>query len=347
MRALVLFAFVAVAGPAAAQQAPPLRYRVSDTVVRGSPAVLTLVAEKPVRDVRLTLRPAKGKARRFAVASLGPGEEHRVEWKVPVGESRWRAELAWTLAGEAQRTTFDLAIRSLEPLDVEVREADASLVEGRVLARPNRPLKSVELIVRDRRGEIVVQRSLDLAGAGPGPVEIRWEPPSGSRSRIADLKFFDAYGFWAAVRLVEWWIEIAHDDVEFETAKWDVRPEEAPKLDRAIEALRAELTRFRRDLGKAGADVEARLYIAGYTDTVGSAADNLALSEKRARAIAEYFRDHGVELPIFYQGFGEAVLAVPTGDEVDEARNRRAAYLLAAGPPSGPDFPGARWRRLR
>ena len=38
------------------------------------------------------------------------------------------------------------------------------------------------------------------------------------------------------------------------------------------------------------------------------------------------------------QGFGESRLAVPTADNVDEARNRRAQYILAAQTPVQTDW---------
>jgi len=79
--------------------------------------------------------------------------------------------------------------------------------------------------------------------------------------------------------------------------------------------------------------VPVQLYIGGCTDTVGGAGSNLDLSARRARAIATWMRDHGYDRPIHYYGFGEGWLAQPTGDEVDNAANRRAIYLVGAAPP--------------
>ena len=75
--------------------------------------------------------------------------------------------------------------------------------------------------------------------------------------------------------------------------------------------------------------------------------DLLLLDAQRAEAIARYFKAHGVTVPIYYQGFGEDALAVPTADAVDEARNRRAVYVLANVPPRGAQFPRAQWKRLQ
>ena len=90
-----------------------------------------------------------------------------------------------------------------------------------------------------------------------------------------------------------------------------------------------------------------QLDIAGYTDTVGGAGDNMTLSTSRARAIAAWFPKAGLELPILYQGFGESVLAVQTPDNTPEARNRRAVYILgSAPPPTSEQRPRRNWKRL-
>ncbi|MBL4916249.1 OmpA family protein [Szabonella alba] len=68
--------------------------------------------------------------------------------------------------------------------------------------------------------------------------------------------------------------------------------------------------------------------IEGHTDAVGSAASNLALSDRRAESVAlaltEYFGIPPENLVV--QGYGEAELRIAT--QTDEARNRRAAVRL-------------------
>jgi outer membrane protein OmpA-like peptidoglycan-associated protein len=88
------------------------------------------------------------------------------------------------------------------------------------------------------------------------------------------------------------------------------------------------------------------LFIAGHTDTVGSAGSNLKLSHERARSIASWFRKRGVRLPISYEGFGETSLAVKTADNVDEIKNRRADYVLSDGPPTYSAAFRPSWKRI-
>jgi len=67
----------------------------------------------------------------------------------------------------------------------------------------------------------------------------------------------------------------------------------------------------------------------GYTDTFGAPDKNLALSQKRARAIADALAHEGVPAGrIAAQGFGESHLRVMTGDGKKEPRNRRIEILI-------------------
>ena len=63
--------------------------------------------------------------------------------------------------------------------------------------------------------------------------------------------------------------------------------------------------------------------------------------------IATWLRNHGYDKPIYYHGFGEGLLATPTGDGVDEPRNRRALYMVGANPPpAGSGVPSVGWTEL-
>ncbi|MGZ3408079.1 MAG: OmpA family protein, partial [Polyangia bacterium] len=90
-----------------------------------------------------------------------------------------------------------------------------------------------------------------------------------------------------------------------------------------------------------------QLFVAGFTDTVGSNADNRKLSLDRARAIGAWFRDRGLPLPIAYAGFGEEVLRVKTPDETDNAANRRADYVVGFAPPVVARGVHATWMKLQ
>ena len=85
-------------------------------------------------------------------------------------------------------------------------------------------------------------------------------------------------------------------------------------------------------LGRALASPQlatARFRIEGHTDTVGTRASNLELSSRRAAAVAEFLsHTYGIDLKRLQSvGVGQEQLQVPTGDQVNEPRNRRVRVI--------------------
>ena len=86
-----------------------------------------------------------------------------------------------------------------------------------------------------------------------------------------------------------------------------------------LEALRAEVAR------RPGAEVQ----VTGHTDTVGSAADNDALSRKRAREILNLLAAKGFARNMMSAvGRGERELRVRTADNVSSPVNRRVEVIV-------------------
>lgn len=95
----------------------------------------------------------------------------------------------------------------------------------------------------------------------------------------------------------------------------DMTPESAPVL----EQIRAEIAK------RPGAEVQ----VTGHTDTVGSAADNDALSQKRAEEILNLLASKGFDRTIMSAvGRGERELKVPTADNVESPTNRRVEVIV-------------------
>ncbi|GAA4022858.1 hypothetical protein GCM10022409_03330 [Hymenobacter glaciei] len=94
--------------------------------------------------------------------------------------------------------------------------------------------------------------------------------------------------------------------VLFRTATAVLVPESGPALDQLAANLRARPT--------------LRLRIAGHTDRIGEPAKNVALSERRARAVQAYLANAGIALTrLQIVGYGDTRLLYPTPD----ARNQR------------------------
>jgi len=86
-----------------------------------------------------------------------------------------------------------------------------------------------------------------------------------------------------------------------------------------LEHLRAEIAR------RPGVDVE----VTGHTDTTGSAADNDALSQRRAEQILDLLASVGIDRSLMTAvGRGERELRQPTLDNVSNELNRRVEVTV-------------------
>jgi outer membrane protein OmpA-like peptidoglycan-associated protein len=71
--------------------------------------------------------------------------------------------------------------------------------------------------------------------------------------------------------------------------------------------------------------------IQGHTDNKGTDKYNLALSEKRAVAVADYLRTHNIAgARLTVKGYGESAPKYGNGTEADRSKNRRVEFLITA-----------------
>lgn len=175
-------------------------------------------------------------------------------------------------------------------------------------------------------------------------LQISWTQPPDTRVMILKLRVVADDGRATNVQLIPWSVAIDHEDVKFRTDSATIDPPEEAKLV-------SSLARIDRVVKRTGRFMKMTLYVAGHTDTVGTAEKNRTLSLRRARAIATYFRRKGLAIPIAFAGYGEDVLKVKTAQETDAPANRRADYVIGptgAPPPFKGPYLKARvtWQRL-
>lgn len=195
-------------------------------------------------------------------------------------------------------------------------------------------ITSRELQVYNTDGDLVTERLItdEVVEAG-STFEMSWN--TSDEVFMIKVTGEDDTGFSYTDTRVPWSVDIPHTEVNFDSGKAIIKPNEEPKVAEAFAVLAHELDGLDRANQAVNGDLSAQLYIVGYTDTVGNASDNQKLSEARAKAIAQYFYDKGAWCEIYYAGMGERGLAVETGDNVDEVRNRRALYILGVQKPAG------------
>jgi len=99
-------------------------------------------------------------------------------------------------------------------------------------------------------------------------------------------------------------------DVFFDFDKYNLKPAAIAELDKVYPVMVADTT--------------SQFLIGGHTDTVGTAAYNQALSERRAQAVASYLESKGVSADrMTVRGYGFTQLAVQTPPQTPNAENRR------------------------
>lgn len=306
---------------------------------QGDPTV-TVRVEEPIAGFELRLRRSDG-AEVLRRGRGKPGSVHVVRLPQPEGVFRYEGELTVTDAeGGTASAPLAFTTEVLGPLRVTVREEDLDLAGRSLRFRLSRPAGKARLTVRMDTGQTAFDGEVPFAGEPAGtPLTVTWPEAEGRVLRIS-LKAYDTTDRWAGTDLFPWRLDIPHEEVRFDFGRAEVRPQETAKLDASLRRITAELRRVQPWVG------EVQLYVLGHTDTVGRTADNRALSLRRARAIAAYFRGRGLRIPVRVEGFGEEALRVPTPDETPEERNRRTEYILAQ---EAPRLPGApfrpNWRR--
>ncbi len=331
--ALGLAAVAAIAHPGGGAAAPA-ELQLTNTVPAGKKPFITVTASEPIPSLQLDIeRQEDHRAFHLKAGPLRPGE--RTE--LPIGDGKpgrahWKGRLlVKAQSGESSsEVTFESSTGAAGGgLKIGYDRAHLDLEHARLQFTISRPAASAQLTVVTDDGEAQPGPTLSLAGRKPGQwIAIDWKPTSKPVLRL-ELTVKTGDGDAVIAKLVPWSVSIAHEEVVFQTGDATVQPSEEKKLDASYQKIVDAVDKVRRH--EPGMDV--RVYVAGHTDTVGSAEDNRKLSQARARAIARWFKDRGLPLPIYYAGFGEDQLKVKTADNVDEVRNRRADYVVGVEEP--------------
>lgn len=303
----------------------------------GYPAFV-VTPTRPVANLWVSCE-AGGKTYADERRGVGADEPARFELRTPPSVTSAECSVVADFADSArEEMVVPISWTSSASLSVNLDRASADVSARTLTVEVTAPVARAEVVAYGARKAVLDEQSFPIDD-GPGRIEVPWVG-SAADVVLLDIKLHAPDGAWAGFTYSPWFLDIPHDDVLFESNQAEIRTEEEPKLQATLKELADVMEKY-------GAVVPVKLYIAGCTDTVGDGGHNKDLSLRRARAIASWLRAHGFSAPIFYWGFGENLLAVPTGDGVDEARNRRALYMVGANPPpAGSGIPSVGWRAL-
>ena len=325
--ALAMGALLAALLVPAASGAQVLVTELYTKVVQGQQPMVKLVATAAVSDAVVRLQRDDERTFTFRVGDLSAGASREIALDGGRGRHRWEGALEYHVGDDLQRSPlrFDTVVAA--PIRVEVDKANVDLQQRHLEMTVSRPVATVAIKVLGAGNQVLTDERHDISEqSGRGPVLVRWSAGEGDQIVRIELRVFDSDGFFSGVALTPWAVRVPHEEVTFANDSARIGASEEPKL-------RASLGRIEEALSQHSEIRGVKLFIAGHTDTKGSAEHNLTLSRRRAQAIATWFVKQGLRLPIFFEGFGEHAPKVKTGDEVDEPRNRRADYILSVEEP--------------
>jgi hypothetical protein len=306
--------------------------------IGGEVPALVLVPLKDATSLAVSLDCGGTRASRSGRAPSGQPIE--IPLRVAAGTWTCRGSLRGAFTdGSTGDMPLEFQVSMLAPMKVEVPAESVDLAARRLSVVSSRPIARIDVAVTGLGKQHLGGGSTDVAPGRTSPVQVTWTQTPGEAILIV-VTVTDPSGFWSELTLRPWHYAIPHTDVSFETDDSVVRPSEEPKLAEVLTHIQGVYDKYGRDVPVIN------LYVAGYTDTVGTAEHNEQLSRLRAASLAKWFRAHGFSSEVWYEGFGERVLAVQTPDGTDEALNRRAAYVLGSEPPVGAQFPAAGWKRV-
>ncbi|WP_345072635.1 OmpA family protein [Hymenobacter fastidiosus] len=108
---------------------------------------------------------------------------------------------------------------------------------------------------------------------------------------------------------------IVLNNLFFETNAFDLKPKSRTELNRLIQFMRQYQ--------------DVAVEISGHTDDIGADADNMTLSQNRARSVYTYLIEHGVKAArLRYKGYGETRPLSANDTEQRRQQNRRIEFRI-------------------
>ncbi len=318
---------------AALGAADALKIQLVTRVPEGQLPRIKLTANEPVDAITVDLARDDGQAVLTTLPAVSRGGSQEVRLDGKPGTHRYNGRLRIKRGNNTSETELAFETVVSPPLKIEIDKSRVDLALRQLELKLTRPAQKVSIKVYGVDGGKVplVQDEQDFAGRAAGePLVVTWPAmATGGPDAIGHIALHvtDVDGFFTDLSLFPWSVFIPHEEVQFAVDEANVAPSEKSKLEASFKKISDALAKH-RSIGRVS------LYIAGHTDSQGSTAYNLTLSQRRAQAIATWFRRRGLTLPIAFEGFGEHAPLVVTADETDEPRNRRVDYILALEAPA-------------
>lgn len=340
MRNLLIGLFVAVgvlvatASAAAGDRPISWKHEVGDRYIE---VVFTAHAELTLVEAVATNQRTKHSST-FKTRALQNGEHWRLRLRKPTGQTDYRIEFKGRVDGQQFNGHYNFTVGEEPPPDFKVHHASFDGTANQLRLVPDGDIESVHVVARGESGQKTIEFERQVNARARSIVNLDFE--SSERVLDVDVTMRTTGGAHRSYRYTPWSFETESSGLNFETGSATIHNSDIQKLNTVYAEIQEAVERV-------GKHVDLKLYIGGYTDTVGSSSSNEVLSKRRAASIAQFMKTKGVSVPIYIQGFGERVLAVKTKDNVANANNRRAVFIVRANTPPRSDlFPSSRWERV-
>lgn len=108
---------------------------------------------------------------------------------------------------------------------------------------------------------------------------------------------------------------VALKNIQFQLNSFHLEPVSIIELDKLLQLMNDNPT--------------IKILISGHTDNIGNDADNLKLSENRAKAVADYLISKGIDAKrLNWKGFGESKPVADNSTEEGRTQNRRTEFTI-------------------
>ena len=107
------------------------------------------------------------------------------------------------------------------------------------------------------------------------------------------------------------------NNIFFDVNKFDIKPESQAELDKIVQLMNDNPT--------------LKIQISGHTDNVGKPAENITLSNNRAKTVVAYLINKRIgPQRLTFKGFGETQPVADNKTEEGRAKNRRTEMKVVA-----------------
>jgi outer membrane protein OmpA-like peptidoglycan-associated protein len=243
-------------------------------------------------------------------------------------------ELSLSITAEGKNAYLISSARSLGSTDIfdfelppDLRPYPVALVTGKVIdANTNKPINDAKVVY-----EILsIEKEVGLSRINPKDGSFQIALPAGNNygfraeannyypisenldlSKLNEYKTFNVDLKLKPLRVGE---AVRINNVFFESAKWDLKPESFSELDRLVKLLKRE---------------NYNIEIAGHTDSIGTDKYNVDLSRHRAKAVADYLIRKGIPTGrISFVGYGKTKPVKSNATAEGRKENRRVEFIL-------------------